>query len=169
MSQLKKSEPASSKTIRATNAQGFMNLIELAVHILKTRPRDAATAYAIRCLIREATLKAAKEDKTRVHFITRAALHYRKIGQNENTVREHIIPVSVAMRPIRDKVPGVEELAEAVKNSRLVAIITNKEHARLDKAGLRKKMPEDWDEKDPFARYAHVGIKLRPSPEDIKM
>jgi hypothetical protein len=169
MNRLKQSAPAISKTIFATNEQGFMNLIDLTLHILRTRPRNAATTYAVRCLTREASLKAAKMDKTRVHFITTNALHYRDKGQNENTIREHIVPISEALRSTKHKVPSVEELVVAVKNSRLVAIITKEENALLDKAGLNKKMPDDWDERDPFARYAHVGIKLMPAPDHIKM
>lgn len=168
MSQLKTTVPVATKTIRSTNEQGFLNLIELAVHILKTRPRDAATTFAVRCLVREATLKAAKKDGTRAHYISRAALHYRKIGQSENTIREHIVPVSEALKLTMEGVPSVEALAAAVEGARYVAIITKKEDRRLAEAGLKKTMPEDWDGDDVFARYHHVGITLKPCPPHIK-
>ncbi len=39
-----------AKTQRATNDEGFTNLIELAVHLLSNRPRNAATTFAVRCV-----------------------------------------------------------------------------------------------------------------------
>lgn len=168
MSRIKNATPASAKTIRATNEQGFTNLCELALHILATRPRNAATTYAVRQIIREASLKAAKMDGTRAHFITEKALHYRALGQNERTIREHIVPISEALRPTRDKVPTLDELITVAKKSRLVAIITKEEDALLATAGLKKKMPDGWDEEDPFARYTHAGIELKPTPDHIK-
>lgn len=168
MSRMKGATPAGAKTIRATNEQGFMNLCELALHILTTRPRNAATTYAVRQIIREASLKAAKMDGTRAHFITAKALHYRALGQNERTIREHIVPISEALRPTRDKVPSLEELVTAAMKSRLVAIITKEEDALLTKEGLKTNMPNDWDEEDPFARYSRVGIELKPTPDHIK-
>ena len=40
------------------------------------------------------------------------------------------------------------------------ALVTTEEHKRLSDAGLRSKMPKDWDGKDPFARYKIVGIEV---------
>jgi hypothetical protein len=164
---MKGATSAGAKTIRATNEQGFRNLCELALHILATRPRNAATTYAVRQIIREASLKATKMDGRRAHFITAKALHYRALGQNERTIREHIVPISEALRPTRDKVPSLEELVAAAMKSRLVAIITE-EDALLAKEGLKTNMPNDWDEEDPFARYSRVGIELKPTPDHIK-
>jgi hypothetical protein len=42
--------------------------------------------------------------------------------------------------------------------SRSVVLVTKDEDVRLVKAGLRAKMPDNWDKKDVFARYKVVGI-----------
>jgi hypothetical protein len=40
-------------------------------------------------------------------------------------------------------------------------VITREEDTRLNKLGLRSKMPKDWDEKDVWARYTVARIVLK--------
>jgi hypothetical protein len=161
-------ERAIGTTVRASNEQGFINLIELAVHILETRPRNAATTFAVRCLLREASLKAAKKDGQRARFISRAALYWRRNGQQARTVREHIVPLGEVIRLTATKTPTVKELAAAVEECRYVAIITKNEDRRLVSAGLKDCMPEGWDGVDKHARYLVARIQLQDCPPDIK-
>lgn len=155
-------------TLRATNEQGFMNLIELAVHILETRPRNAATTYAVRCIVREASRKAAKKDVRCAHFISRPALYWCRQGQKERTVLEHIVPLAGVIQSTAIRTPTVKELADAVTASRYLAIIMSDEDDRLTEAGLKEQMPDDWDGVDIHARYLVAGIQLFDCPADIK-
>ncbi len=45
----------------------------------------------------------------------------------------------------------------------IVVLITKDDDRRLSKAGLRSRMPEDWDGRDPLARYKAAGLELVPN------
>jgi hypothetical protein len=84
-----------------------------------------------------------------------------KIPLNECFV-EHAVPFTVIVNQLME----MERLtAKAVTNilkkwypSRSVVLVTKDEDVRLVRAGLRAKMPDNWDKKDVFARYKVVGI-----------
>jgi hypothetical protein len=42
----------------------------------------------------------------------------------------------------------------------VTVLITLDEDRQLNKAGLRNRMPAEWDGSDPLARYKAVGIEL---------
>lgn len=76
--------------------------------------------------------------------------------------REHTIPVRV----IREKcllAQTRDSIVEALNSAR-VAWILKSEDERLTENGLRSTMPADWNGKDPFARYAAVGIEIITVP-----
>ena len=52
---------------------------------------------------------------------------------------------------------GVEDI---LKKFFLVRLVTKDEDALLRSSGLRAVMPDDWDQKDPFARYEKIGIEV---------
>jgi hypothetical protein len=66
----------------------------------------------------------------------------------------------------RDK----QGIARLYKRFGKVVIITKKEREHLDQCGYKDHMPEDWgekdedwDAKDPFARYQKAEIKWNPT------
>ena len=54
----------------------------------------------------------------------------------------------------------IESLEESLWRLFRVRLVTKAEDRRLVEAGLRFKMPEDWNGEDPWARYRAVEIKL---------
>ena len=70
----------------------------------------------------------------------------------------------VSMSVIVDMLLKVEPLTEAnvkkiLKKYWHIIRITKEEDERLNKLGLNRKMPKNWDGKDPFARYKLAKIK----------
>lgn len=82
---------------------------------------------------------------------------------------EHIIPKKryiqkpievLAKNPSEFTSKLKDELKKRIKEYYYVALITISE----DKELLKNGMPEDWDEKNIFARYEKAGIKLIRNP-----
>ena len=74
-------------------------------------------------------------------------------------IHEHTFP----FRLLRDKLMSLEEVdflsvSNILNKFHVVAKITSEEDQKLKRNGLNLKMPEDWDKKNPFARYEAVGI-----------
>jgi len=90
----------------------------------------------------------------------KAAEHAARHGQ-KGLVHDHSVPrkaivdmmLGVAVPTAVQLLTIFEEFCEGV-------IITKDEDAALNKAGLRSKMPKDWDGTDPDARYKAVGIAI---------
>ena len=83
-----------------------------------------------------------------------------KLGKEAKLIVEHVVPMSV----IVDMLLKVEPLTEAnvkkiLKKYWHIIRITKEEDERLNKLGLNRKMPKNWDGKDPFARYKLAEIK----------
>ena len=78
----------------------------------------------------------------------------------EKTEVEHAVPLKIIvdellkLDPLTSK--NIEKLL--IKLYR-VCIVSKSEHKKLSAAKLRSKMPDDWDRKDPYARYKKVGIE----------
>ena len=74
---------------------------------------------------------------------------------------EHTVPFTVIATRLMDiKHLTAKAVIKALKKWYSVMLVTKEEDLRLLKSGLRSKMPKNWDEKDVFARYKAVGIKL---------
>ena len=58
------------------------------------------------------------------------------------------------------RAPDADSIAAVILEWTLLSVITKSEHDRLTTAGLGKKMPDDWDQKDLRSRYDAVGISL---------
>ena len=75
---------------------------------------------------------------------------------------EHAVPFTVIVNRLMDMKPLTTRAATNVlKKWYSVMLVTQEEDLRLLKGGLRFKMPDNWDGKDVFARYAAVGIKVK--------
>ncbi len=83
-----------------------------------------------------------------------------KVSKGKTQV-EHVVPLNVIVKSLRDiKRPDKQSVRNKLSDLYRVCIVTIEEHKRLSDAGLRSKMPDDWDGKDPFARYKVVGIEI---------
>jgi hypothetical protein len=84
----------------------------------------------------------------------------RKWGRRE-IVYDHAIPYHYELRALMElKEVAPETVRPVLEKYDVCAIITADEDARLTSAGLQRKMPDDWDQIDPLARYRAVGIEL---------
>ena len=76
---------------------------------------------------------------------------------------EHVVPQMWFVNKLMDmNAPDKEKIGKLLKKHFRVLLVTKEEDAKLTKAGLRSKMPEGWDEKDPWARHKKVGIERAP-------
>jgi hypothetical protein len=83
--------------------------------------------------------------------------------QRKDVVHEHVVPHSFIM----NKLLSLEELTDenimsVLQKFYIICKISKDEDKRLNRAGLRSQMPEDWDEKNDsvYARYEQVGILI---------
>ncbi len=85
-----------------------------------------------------------------------------KVAEQTKELRhEHLIPRGVLIAMLISNPPASAEALLSWLNSRCVGVVVTKaEDAKLNKAGLRSKMPADWDGKDIWARYRAAGIRL---------
>jgi hypothetical protein len=75
---------------------------------------------------------------------------------------EHLVPVSELNRMLSRKPHQAWERIAKVLLQWPRAVITRREHNLLKKKFL-KRMPPNWDRKNPLARYEEVGIELEPN------
>ena len=73
---------------------------------------------------------------------------------------EHVVPQMWFLNKFidMDRIDK-EEIRELLENYFNVLLVTKDEDAKLTEAGLRSKMPDDWDGENPWARHDAVGIK----------
>jgi len=76
---------------------------------------------------------------------------------------EHVVPQMWFVNQLMDRdTIDKEEIRELLEKYFNVLLVTKEEDVKLTKAGLRSKMPEGWDGKDPWARHKKVGIERAP-------
>ncbi|HEY9189262.1 MAG TPA: hypothetical protein VIM88_00170 [Sulfurovum sp.] len=126
----------------------------------------------IRCLIREAINHATDlpghDNKLGASMVSEEALELIKKHHGDNKalkgllVGEHLVPISVVNKLVLKNLPldHQHELEKILKTFTNRAVITKKEHDKLNYNGLNKNMPEDWDGKNEKARYEKVDIAL---------
>ena len=159
------------KAIPVSTEQGIRNLCDVATHILRTMPINAATTYAVRTVIREAVNKSnanyrGNVNNRNVRYASAAARPY--LHSKGPTISEHVIPISVLLNnrvytvcnPVRD----TDGLMQILSQYAEMALITTQEDALLRQASLHNKMPDNWDGNDSFARYKAVGIEVSTVP-----
>lgn len=109
-------------------------------------------------------LPRARNKDCAAKFRSRAA---RKLTRGDG---ELIFDHAVPFRYLQAELLALSDVtAESVKgvllNAGPFALITKDEDVQLARAGYRSEMPEDWDRKDPLARYKAVGIEMDPNPD----
>lgn len=80
---------------------------------------------------------------------------------NKHLVHEHIVPKKVIVNSLMNEVGRTpERIYDFLERFCIGVVVTKDEDTALNSAGLRSKMPEDWDGEDPWARYKAVGIQV---------
>jgi hypothetical protein len=99
----------------------------------------------------------------RAHFISQAAARTLGSLARERLMKDHAIPVAVLRDLLFDEQPkSVDEIRAFMLRYYRFGIITQEEDDSLNAAGLRSKMPRQWNRGDsPFARYDAVGIVVQ--------
>jgi hypothetical protein len=160
------------KATRVSNETGIRNLCEVASHVLRIMPVNAATTFTVRTLMREAVNKSnpnyrGNDNKKNVRYVSSAAVPH--LGQKGPVVAEHLIPISVMLNTrlyaAVDPVTETDALVRLAKQYANMALISEEEDALLRKHKLQSNMPANWDGADLFARYRAVGIKVFPLEE----
>lgn len=81
--------------------------------------------------------------------------------QNKHLIHEHLVPRKVLMNKLFSEViPDKQNIFEFLDTYCVGVVVTKDEDNMLNKIGLRSEMPSDWDNKDPWARYKKVAIKV---------
>ena len=83
--------------------------------------------------------------------------------KRKDVIHEHVVPHSIVMSKLLSLDPLTHENIMSVINKYyVICAITKEEDKKLNAAGLRSKMPAEWDEKNDsvFARYEAVGISI---------
>jgi hypothetical protein len=117
------------------------------------------TASAIKLQSGRVKNDAYKYD-VRVHPATAKAMRVVQTKSIKQLRHEHAIPRSLLAQRIVDKDMNEEGIVDFLRKHCHAAIVLDSEDGQLDKARLRKKMPEnwDWESGDAYARYKEVGL-----------
>jgi len=82
-------------------------------------------------------------------------------GDNKMLCHEHIVPKRVIIEKICSlKSPTKRKIFDILQHFCIGCVVTREEDKKLNHAGLRSKMPDDWDDKNPWARYDRVKIQV---------
>jgi hypothetical protein len=148
------------------------NFCAIASFILKGMPQNHATKFAVREMLRKAVTYSCPEykggsSKRNVKYVSREA---EKALRERSAVPEadHAIPIAALIKLVYERqMYELEELLRLVSDSKysVTALVTKDEHEALTKAGLKTKMPPEWDGQTDLARYEHVRIQLKKVAE----
>jgi hypothetical protein len=91
------------------------------------------------------------------------------LSHNSNLLRyDHSLPFKLVQEKLLNlKEVNTTTVKQILETHLFACVITKQEDNLLTKAGLRSKMPEDWDGIDHLARYKAVGIEVQRN--DTKM
>jgi hypothetical protein len=93
-------------------------------------------------------------------FISTKAMRIMNGEEPGRLVKDHSIPIKILRKLIvREQRVNTAYIEEFLKDHYRLGIITKDEDRKINAEKLRSNMPEDWDEKDPFARYRAVNIE----------
>lgn len=84
----------------------------------------------------------------------------RKIAANDGWEIEHAVPKSVVVKMIDATGLDPVRIQHIIETYTVAYYIPKEEHARINRMGLRSKMPDGWDGIDPLARYRAAGLDL---------
>jgi len=142
------------------------NLCKVAEKLLSEMEINSATKFAVRSVLREAVNKSCpnyrgNNNRLNVKYISNAAQKVIDESSNEKLISEHILPLSLMLKNIYLKnIKNHKELENLCKNYSDMCLISKKEDELLRLHKLTKTMPNDWDNKDKFARYRATGIEF---------
>ena len=156
--------------MRTSNNIGIKNLCEVAHHILKKMPINAATKFAVRTIIREAVNKSnpgykGNNNRKNCRYISSGAKSLTS-NKKEDLVADHAVPISLLLEEIYKEKDSItlDQLVKLLEKYSAMTLITRNEDNLLIEKGLAKKMPIGWDGEDIFARYKEAGIEVEPNP-----
>jgi len=96
-------------------------------------------------------------------FCSRAAVGLSFGGRQ--LVYDHAIPFRyLEAELLRLPTVDTEKLRNILDRLGTAVLITKLEDDTLNRAGYGNKMPRDWDQKDPLARYKAAGIEIVENP-----
>lgn len=86
-----------------------------------------------------------------------------KDPKRKDVIHEHVIPHIIVMNRLL-KLDSLtdDNIMEVLKKYYIICKITKEEDRRLNAAGLKKKMPPEWNEEEGcgFARYKHHEVNI---------
>ncbi len=143
--QLSESKWRDVKTLRYLLGNGFK----------AERPKQVISRHMLMSIAASAQYDEKRgEGGPGIRSYTRAGLRY-----------EHVVPISTLHELLFDARLSLTATDDVLRNFYHVAWITLDEDARLNKSGMRTKMPIGWNGSNPFARYDAVGVQLEPLRE----
>ena len=80
---------------------------------------------------------------------------------DQKWIHEHVVPKSVIIeRLMALSAPTFQAVNDVLQRFCIGVVVTHEEDQRLNKLGLRAKMPEGWDGEYPWARYKAANIEV---------
>lgn len=76
-------------------------------------------------------------------------------------VHEHLIPRKVLIHKLFNEVERDQhKIYEFLEKFCVGVVVTKAEDQALNDAGLNSKIPDNWDNKDPWTRYTEIGLSV---------
>jgi hypothetical protein len=81
---------------------------------------------------------------------------------DKGLIHEHIVPKRILIDKLLNEIPyNQQEIFNFLDVFCIGVVVTKDEDRALNNAGLKHKMPDSWDHKDPWARYKKVDINVQ--------
>ena len=118
-------------------------------HIRAGDPRRVYSQY----------IRYALDEVSDINFYRSTAARDLK---RKDVIHEHVVPHSIVMNKLLALDPlTFESVMSLIKKYYVICAITKEEDKQLNAAGLRSKMPKDWEsDNNVFARYEAVEISV---------
>lgn len=163
--------PVDIDNLKIGEPERFLNLCEIIACVINNCPVTDESKCVVSKIIRETSLLATEckmlngNNKNNAPLISPAALEIKNNGlESRNLTLEHGVPVSVISKEVlKLEKPTATDVASVIYSYVALAVITNEEDKRIDKLGLRSKMPNGWNN-DKYIRYKLAGIELIDNP-----
>jgi hypothetical protein len=93
--------------------------------------------------------------------VSKAASSHEAVHGHKGLIHDHAVPrKAVTEMLLHLKSPSADDVHRILKEYCEGVLVTKDEDSLLSKAGLRSRMPKNWDGKDCYARYKAVGIQF---------
>jgi len=91
----------------------------------------------------------------------KAIAQHKELGTVKDLRHEHIVPRSIINKKLLEMdAPTADIIFDLLEAYCIAIVVTLDEDKCLNKLGLRSKMPDDWDEIDPWARHKKARIEV---------